>query len=101
MLGNLGIFFTQGSEGIQMEYIAIFIAVLFPGALVAFNYELLQALPGFAALRVYCAGIWHNAVVSSHIFPYLFMCECYKSFILNSLSGLDLVVNVYNVSSFC
>lgn len=65
MLGIVGIFFTEGSEGIQMEYIAIFIAVLFPGALVAFNYELLQALPRFAALRIYCAGIWHNAVVSS------------------------------------
>ncbi|KAK7386609.1 hypothetical protein VNO78_26943 [Psophocarpus tetragonolobus] len=50
------------SEGIQIEYIAIFIAILFPGALVAFNYELLQTLPHLAALRVYSAGIWHNAV---------------------------------------
>lgn len=50
------------SEGIQLEYIAIFLAVLFPGALVAFNYELLQAKPRATALRVYCAGIWHNAV---------------------------------------
>ncbi|XP_018817730.2 membrane-bound transcription factor site-2 protease homolog isoform X1 [Juglans regia] len=49
-------------EGMQMEYIAIFIAGLFPGALVAFDYELLQALPQFTALRVYCAGVWHNAV---------------------------------------
>ncbi|XP_019422201.1 PREDICTED: membrane-bound transcription factor site-2 protease homolog [Lupinus angustifolius] len=50
------------SEGIQIEYIAIFMAVLFPGALVAFNYELLQSLPHFTALRMYSAGIWHNAV---------------------------------------
>ncbi|KAK9989550.1 hypothetical protein SO802_029789 [Lithocarpus litseifolius] len=49
-------------EGIQMEYIAIFIAALFPGALVAFNYEFLQALPQLTALRVYSAGVWHNAV---------------------------------------
>ncbi|CAL5412776.1 unnamed protein product [Camellia sinensis] len=49
------------SEGIQIEYVAVFLAVLFPGALVAFNYELLQALPSFATLRIYCAGIWHNA----------------------------------------
>nr|XP_048334597.1 membrane-bound transcription factor site-2 protease homolog isoform X2 [Ziziphus jujuba var. spinosa] len=61
-LHEFGHALAAASEGIQMEYIAIFIAVLFPGALVAFNYELLQALPGFAALRVYCAGIWHNAV---------------------------------------
>lgn len=44
-----------------MEYVAAFWAVLFPGALVAFNYELLQTLPRVAALRIYCAGIWHNA----------------------------------------
>ncbi|KAL9327246.1 hypothetical protein ACSQ67_007891 [Phaseolus vulgaris] len=50
------------SEGIQIEYIAIFIAILFPGALVAFNYELLQTLPHLTALRVYSAGIWHNAI---------------------------------------
>ncbi|XP_022719440.1 membrane-bound transcription factor site-2 protease homolog isoform X2 [Durio zibethinus] len=51
------------SEGIQLEYIAVFLAVLFPGALVAFDYDLLQALPRLTSLRVYCAGIWHNAVV--------------------------------------
>lgn len=53
----------ESSEGIQVEYVAIFVAVLFPGALVAFDYELLQAVPKFSALRIYCAGIWHNAVV--------------------------------------
>ncbi|KAL6992134.1 proteasome endopeptidase complex [Sarracenia purpurea var. burkii] len=52
---------AAASEGIQIEYIAVFLAVLFPGALVAFNYELLQALSSFATLRIYCAGIWHNA----------------------------------------
>ncbi|XP_057971621.1 membrane-bound transcription factor site-2 protease homolog isoform X2 [Malania oleifera] len=52
----------ESSEGVQMEYIAVFIAVIFPGALVAFNYEMLQALPRFAAFRIYSAGIWHNAV---------------------------------------
>ncbi|KAE8686604.1 hypothetical protein F3Y22_tig00111053pilonHSYRG00019 [Hibiscus syriacus] len=35
---------------------------LFPGALVAFDYDLLLALPQLTALRIYCAGIWHNAV---------------------------------------
>ncbi|KAJ0017770.1 hypothetical protein Pint_11683 [Pistacia integerrima] len=55
------LWFLKSSEGIQVEYIAIFIAILFPGALVALNYDLLQALPRFTVLRVYCAGIWHNA----------------------------------------
>lgn len=58
----------ESSEGMQMEYIAVFIAGLFPGALVAFDSELLQALPQFTALRVYCAGVWHNAVVRSYDF---------------------------------
>lgn len=44
-----------------MEYVAMFLAVLFPGAMVALNYELLQSLPRFASLRIYCAGVWHNA----------------------------------------
>lgn len=56
------IFSMNSSEGIQIEYIAIFIAILFPGALVA--YELFQTVPHWTALRVYSAGIWHNAVVS-------------------------------------
>ncbi|KAK7360792.1 hypothetical protein VNO77_02807 [Canavalia gladiata] len=59
---ELGHAVAATSEGIQIEYIAVFFAVLFPGALVAFNYELLQTLPHLTALRVYSAGIWHNAV---------------------------------------
>ncbi|XP_047172555.1 membrane-bound transcription factor site-2 protease homolog isoform X1 [Vigna umbellata] len=51
---------ATSSEGIQIEYIAIFIAILFPGALVA--YELFQNVPYWTGLRVYSAGIWHNAV---------------------------------------
>ncbi|KAF5204364.1 Membrane-bound transcription factor site-2 protease-like protein [Thalictrum thalictroides] len=54
---------SAASEGIQIEYIAIYIAVMFPGALVAFNYESLQTLPQRTTLRIYCAGIWHNAVI--------------------------------------
>ena len=62
--GNLGNTTTNCSQGIQIEYIALFLSVIFPGALVAFNYNLLQALPSLSALRIYCAGIWHNFVVS-------------------------------------
>lgn len=58
----------ESSEGIHMEYVAVFVAFVFPGALVAFNDDIMQALPCFTALRVYCAGIWHNAVVSLHGF---------------------------------
>lgn len=56
---------AASSEGIQSEYIAIFLAIIFPGALVAFNNDLLQSLPHFSALRIYCAGIWHNLMFSA------------------------------------
>ncbi|KAI0492619.1 hypothetical protein KFK09_026895 [Dendrobium nobile] len=61
---ELGHAVAAASEGVPIEYVAIFLAVIFPGALVAFNNDLLQALPNFASLRIYCAGIWHNAVFS-------------------------------------
>ncbi|KAL7089795.1 hypothetical protein ACP275_13G205000 [Erythranthe tilingii] len=58
---ELGHALAAASEGVHVEYVAIFLAVLFPGALVAFNHSSLQALPVVASLRIYCAGIWHNA----------------------------------------
>ena len=69
-----------------MEYIAVFLAVLFPGALVAFDYDLLQALPRLTALRVYCAGIWHNAVVISQIYYQFFMFRCFLDWLRLSLA---------------
>ncbi|XP_013598405.1 PREDICTED: membrane-bound transcription factor site-2 protease homolog isoform X1 [Brassica oleracea var. oleracea] len=62
LVHELGHALAAASEGIQMEYIAVFIAAIFPGGLVAFDHDLLQSLPSFNALRVYCAGVWHNAV---------------------------------------
>lgn len=62
----VGTTFWESSEGIQMEYIAVFLAALFPGALVAFNHELLLALSKVSALRIYCAGVWHNAAVGAY-----------------------------------
>lgn len=65
----------DGSEGVKLEYVAVFIALLFPGALVAFNHDALQDSSCFSALRIYCAGIWHNTAVSSNcvigwLFPF-------------------------------
>ncbi|KAH7685818.1 Membrane-bound transcription factor site-2 protease protein [Dioscorea alata] len=59
---ELGHAIAAASTGLQIEYIAVFLAIIFPGALVAFNYDLLQSLPRFSMLRIYCAGIWLNAV---------------------------------------
>ncbi|KAK1301806.1 hypothetical protein QJS10_CPB12g01088 [Acorus calamus] len=54
---------AAASEGVQIEYIALFLALLFPGALVCLDDDLLQSLPKFSLLRIYCAGIWHNVML--------------------------------------
>ncbi|KAK8943384.1 hypothetical protein KSP40_PGU021667 [Platanthera guangdongensis] len=59
---ELGHAVAAASEGVPIEYTAIFLSVIFPGALVAFDNYQLQALPNISSLRIYCAGIWHNAV---------------------------------------
>ncbi|KAJ6388334.1 hypothetical protein OIU77_026836 [Salix suchowensis] len=75
---------AAASEGIPTEYIAIFLAVLFPGALVALSYELLEELQPFAALRVYCAGVWHNAVCCAVCALVLFLLPLILSPILHT-----------------
>lgn len=87
--GIIGNVFAGSSEGIQIEYIAVFLAVLFPGALVAFNHELLQALPRVAALRIYCAGIWHNAAVSADVI-YLCLCSYIREYHVCAISLFNL-----------
>ncbi|XP_078153317.1 membrane-bound transcription factor site-2 protease homolog isoform X2 [Carex rostrata] len=77
--------FAAASEGLQIEYIALFLAVLFPGALVALNQISLENLCPFASLRIYCAGIWHNIVVLN--------VPKYSSLSAH-LSPLDLIVTV-------
>ncbi|CAL9092398.1 unnamed protein product [Musa textilis] len=62
-LHEFGHALAAACEGLQIEYIAIFLALLFPGALVAFNNDWLQSLSHFASLRIYCAGIWHNVTL--------------------------------------
>eukprot|EP00249_Psilotum_nudum_P013086 c24146_g1_i1 orf=242-967(+) len=54
---------AAASEGVRIEHVAVFLACLFPGALVGLNHSSLQLLPPIRALRIYCAGIWHNVVV--------------------------------------
>ncbi|GMH02414.1 hypothetical protein Nepgr_004253 [Nepenthes gracilis] len=75
---ELGHAVAAASEGIQMEYIAVFIAAVFPGALVGFNQEVLETKSRSSVLRIYCAGIWHNAVcgaacgVALLLLPFIF-----------------------------
>ncbi|KAL9406781.1 hypothetical protein Peur_003753 [Populus x canadensis] len=56
MLVTVGTF-SSGSSEVSTEFIAFFLALLFPGALVALNHELLEEWQKFTALRVYWAGV--------------------------------------------
>lgn len=57
-----GFLLIHHSEGVHIEYIAVFLACLVPGALVALNDDSLRLLSPLRALRIYCAGIWHNGL---------------------------------------
>lgn len=85
-----------------MEYIAVFIAAIFPGGLVAFDNDVLQSLPSFNALRIYCAGIWHNAVVGTWFLSFNFSdCLCVKSSRFEFLYAALCTLRVRFVSLAC
>lgn len=97
MVHEFGHALAAASEGVQIEYIALFLALVFPGALVAFNDASLQLLPGMASLRIYCAGIWHNAAFSGVCTLALFLLP----FILSPLfihGENPMVLDVHSVS---
>uniref|UniRef100_A0A7N0SXS5 Endopeptidase S2P n=1 Tax=Kalanchoe fedtschenkoi TaxID=63787 RepID=A0A7N0SXS5_KALFE len=94
---ELGHAVAAASEGIQMEYISVFLAVLFPGALVAFNSEVMQVMNKSISLRVYCAGIWHNAVCCAISALILFLLPL-MLFPLYSHAENPVVLDVSNLS---
>eukprot|EP00250_Pteridium_aquilinum_P003866 c14141_g1_i1 orf=463-1728(+) len=55
-----GSMFHYHSEGVPIVHAAVFLACIVPGALIALNQESLQLLSPVRALRIYCAGVWHN-----------------------------------------
>lgn len=59
---ELGHAMAAASEGVRIEHVAVFLACLIPGALVALDQETLQLLPHVRTLRIYCAGVWHNVM---------------------------------------
>ncbi|KAH7424279.1 hypothetical protein KP509_11G000700 [Ceratopteris richardii] len=65
---ELGHALAAASEGVPIEHVAVFLACLVPGALVALNQESLQVLSPIRSLRIYCAGIWHNAACCAACF---------------------------------
>ncbi|KAI5059433.1 hypothetical protein GOP47_0025752 [Adiantum capillus-veneris] len=64
---------AAASEGVPIEHIAVFLACLVPGALVALNQDSLQLLSPIRALRIYCAGIWHNMMCCAGCYVFLLL----------------------------
>ncbi|CAH8625722.1 unnamed protein product [Heterobilharzia americana] len=51
-------------ERVRLHGFGIFVFGFYPGAFVDLNTADLQNLSPFSQLRVYCAGVWHNAVIA-------------------------------------
>ena len=51
-------------ERVQVHGFGVFIIGVYPGAFVDLNSDQLAALSPARQLRVYCAGVWHNFVLS-------------------------------------
>ncbi|KAA0200005.1 Membrane-bound transcription factor site-2 protease [Fasciolopsis buskii] len=51
-------------ERVRLHGFGIFLFGIYPGAYVDLNTADLQSLTPFGQLRIYCAGVWHNAVIA-------------------------------------
>lgn len=54
---------AAASEGVRTVKVAAFLVAILPGAFVALDAEGLDALPPSRSLRIFAAGVWHNAVL--------------------------------------
>eukprot|EP00898_Chlorokybus_atmophyticus_P004122 jgi/Chlat1/4710/Chrsp30S04749 len=62
---ELGHALAAASEGVRTLRVSLFVALLLPGASVVLDADALSLLPPARALRVYCAGAWHNAFMAA------------------------------------
>ncbi|MCO5587087.1 hypothetical protein L7F22_041033 [Adiantum nelumboides] len=90
---ELGHAIAAASEGVAIEHIAVFLACLVPGALVALNEESLQLLPPIRALRIYCAGIWHNVMCCAGCYLFLMLFQLVLS-ASNGVKGWPVVSKI-------
>lgn len=51
-------------ERVRLHGFGLFLFGFYPGAYVDLNTADLQSLKPFSQLRIYCAGVWHNAVIA-------------------------------------
>lgn len=80
-------------EGIHIFGVGLVIIFIIPVAFVKINSEEISALHPIRQLRIFCAGIWHNIVLS--LLAYLFLLSL--PFLLSSLYEVGRGVSVLNV----
>ncbi|TPP39615.1 S2P endopeptidase [Fasciola gigantica] len=51
-------------ERVRLHGFGVFLFGIYPGAYVDLNTADLQSLTPFGQLRIYCAGVWHNAIIA-------------------------------------
>jgi S2P endopeptidase len=60
---ELGHALAASAESVRIESFGGFLMIFYPGAFVELHSGLLAAVRPWQQLRIFCAGIWHNAVI--------------------------------------
>lgn len=81
-------------EGVHVYGVGLIIFLIIPVAFVKINSEELSSLHPKKQLRIFCAGIWHNIVLSSIAYIFLFCLP----FLLSPFYDLGKGVFVLSVS---
>ena len=71
--GLLGHAIAAVCSRVRVEASGSFVTILYPGAYVELNSGQLETAAPLAQLRIYCAGVWHNAWIALVSFVMLLM----------------------------
>ncbi|XP_004343867.2 hypothetical protein CAOG_07143 [Capsaspora owczarzaki ATCC 30864] len=55
---------AAASHSVTVEGFGAFVTVLYPGCYVSLNDDQMNAISPLRQLKIYCAGVWHNAMVA-------------------------------------
>ncbi|KAK6640798.1 hypothetical protein RUM44_012495 [Polyplax serrata] len=93
MVHEIGHAMAAFKEGVHVFGVGLVIIFIVPVAFVKINSEEVAALHPLRQLRIFCAGIWHNVIVS--LLAYIFLIS--YPFLLSPLYDLGRGVYVLNV----
>lgn len=98
VLHELGHALAAAIEGVNVQECGIFIFFVLPTAYVSLPGDELEQLNPWAKLKIYCAGAWHNIVLSFIIFVALSIFFSGGGMILRRSEGA-VVANVHSKSA--